>query len=389
MKLRTFFSTLFLSLLVFVSTHATALEPNGTASFSELGKQLYLGTLFLDTPAQSANDILNSSQKKRMELRFTGSMSKRRWGQNWTQSIAINSPRETMVSAADDLSAALSAFQGNLEPGDQVIIEYDPLYGTNVSVNGVILVKDKSSALFTLFLSSWIGPVPPSSQFKSAILGQADSKNDYTAFAATKPQPTRISAVKGWSTALKAEEELAAAEALAAEEAKKAEEEAVKKAEEEAIKTAEGEALEEEKRLALIEEEKLKAQEASRKQAEAEAAKRAAEAEKAKAAEEEYSVVAILAQQDYTTQIIRKIYKSVSYPKAAVKKNVQGSVRASVTVNRDGSVGKIAILQQSGFEILDKAALDAINKAAPFPAIPADVKDNSIELMVPIAFKLD
>ena len=385
---------LLLPAVVLAGTKAAALGVNGTAAYSELGSQLYLGTLYLEAPSTSAADILASSQKKRIEIRFSETMSKRRWAQTWTQSIAINSSRDDMVNAAGDLSEFLSAFQSSLEPGDAVIIDYDPLYGTSATVNGVDLVKEKSTSLFNLFLSAWIGPVPPSSQFKSAILGESDSANDHTAFLAIAPAAGRVDAIKSWSTKLKEEEEAALAEA-------QAEEEAMRLAEEEAEKKAQEEALAEEQRLALIEEEKRKAQEAARKAAEEEAARREAErvaalnaTEKAqeqqdKDEEVDLSVEAILAQQDYTGQIIAKIYKSVKYPSAAVKRNQEGSVRASVTIDRAGNLAGITLVEESEFSILNKAVLNAVNDAAPFPAIPSALRDDSVELIVPVAFKLN
>lgn len=377
-----------------MAANTQALEPNGTAIYSELGSDLYMGTLFLDTPSSSAEEILTSSQGKRMEIRFSDTMSKRRWAQNWTQSIAINSAREDMISAANDLSEVLSAFQGSLNYGDTVVIDYDPLYGTSVSVNGVALAKEKSTTLFNLFLSAWIGSVPPSSQFKSAILGESDSRNTYTTFLALKPSPENVDKVKSWNSKLKEEEERALAEA-------KAEEEAMKKAEEEAQKKAEEEAMEEAQRLALIEEEKRKAQEAARKAAEEAARKeqerlaalKAQQQSEGSVEEEEdtvdLSVESILAQQDYTTQIISQIYKSVKYPSNAVKRNQQGSVRASVVIDRAGNLLGITLVEESDYSTLNRAVLKAINNAAPFPAIPASVKDDTVEMIVPVAFKLN
>ena len=400
MKLRKVSTALVAAVCLLLSFQSLALDPVGTAPYSELGSEQYLGTLYLDSSGQSAGEVLASSQRKRMELRFLDDVSRRSWSRNWTQSMAINSPRDQMVDAADELSEVLSAFQSGLKYGDQVVIDYDPLYGTSVSVNGVDLVKEKSSTLFNLFLSTWIGPVPPNSQFKSAVLGKTDSGNDYTRFLAVTPSDERVAAVKDWSTKLKAEEEKALAEAKAEEERKLAEEEAMKKAEEEAQKQAEAEALAEQQALALIQQEKRKAQEAVRKAAEAAEAARL-EAEKAaalaqgdgEAAEDEetvdFSVEAILAQQDYTTKVIRQIYSSVAYPKSAIKRNQEGSVRAIVSIDRDGSIISVKVVEESRFRTLNEAAVDAINSAAPFPSIPEVVAEQTLDMMVPIAFRLN
>lgn len=389
MKTKNLALALLLPFLALLAFGARALEPNGTAIYSELGSQLYLGTLFLDSPSKSADEILNSSQKKRMEIRFSGTMSKRRWAQTWTQSIAINSDREDMVAAANDLSETLSAFQGNLEYGDSVIIDYDPLYGTAVSVNGVKLVTEKSAPLFKLFLSSWIGPVPPNSQFKNAILGASDSKNDYTAFLALKPSAAQLAAVQGWNTKLKEAEEQALADA-------KAEEEAIKKAEEEAEKKAEEEALAEQQKQELIAEEKRKAQEAARKAAEeAEAARKAAELkaqqEQQKPDEdaEELSAKSILAQQEYTSTVIGQIYKHVKYPSTAVKRNQQDTIRALISVDRGGNLTAVKLVDESKFGALNKAVEEAIAKAGKFPALPETIRSNSMDINVPVSFKLE
>jgi len=385
-----------LPFFLFVGAKIQALEPNGTAAYSELGNQLYLGTLYLDAPSSSANEILGSSQRKRMELRFANTMSKRRWSQTWTQSIAINSSQENMISAADDLSETLSAFQANLERGDTVIFDYDPLAGTSVSANGVMLVKNKPAALFNLFLSTWIGSVPPTSQFKNAILGTTESNSDYTAFLALSPSPQRIDELKNWGTKLKEAEERALAEA-------KAEEEAIRKAEEEAQRKAETEALEEKQRQELIAEERRKAQEAAR-QAAQEAETQRKEAERQALAqqqsssaqtpqddddgEEDLSAEGILAQQNYTNQLIGLIYKAVKYPGTAVKRNQEGSVRANITVDRAGKVVNIDLVEEAEFEILNKAVVAAINNAAPFPALPNNIRGNTMNITVPVAFKL-
>ncbi|GIX30883.1 MAG: hypothetical protein KatS3mg124_1355 [Porticoccaceae bacterium] len=400
-RTHTAFAALVLGLVttLFFPALARALEPNGSAVYSELGSELYIGTLFLEARDNDPQRILAADQKKRMEIRFTGQMTRRRWVQNWTQSIAINSSREAMTAAAAELSEALSAFRGNLEPGDQVVIEYDPARGTSLAVDGVPIVEGKSKGLFDLFLSAWIGPVPPSTDFKEAILGKVDSSATYARFLALQPSEARIAAIEAWDTPVKrAAAELAAAE----EEARRqAEEEARRKAEEEARRQAEAEA-------------RRKAEEEARRQAEvartaeaapppapqpapvevgeaptvSEAAVASTDAEAAEEEEPEISVEAILAQQDYATRVIRKIYREVKFPRRAVERGLEGSVRARITLDRDGRLLAVETVEGSGEPLLDEAALDAIRDAAPFPAMPEGIGVERLELMVPISFRL-
>lgn len=372
---------------VLLSFNAQALDPNGTATYSELGSRLFLATLFLESPSESAQEVMASTQAKRIEMRFSDRVSKRRWRQTWTQSIAINSPQDSLNAAASELSDTLDTFQSGLEYGDSVVINYDPLYGTSVSVNGVKLIQEKSLTLFNLFLSAWIGSVPPNSQFKEDILGQSDTANTYTEFLAIQPAQSRIDIVKSWNTELKQEEARRLAEAKAEAEA---EAKAMEKAEEEAEKQAEDQALEEAQRLALIEEQKKKAQEEAQRKAAEEKAKRLAEEKAAKEKAAEKAAKAVLVQQEYTTTVIGSIYKSVKYPSRAVKRNQTGSARALVTINKDGNIAGISMLEETKYDTLNAAVNSAINSAAPFPPVP-DVLDDGqpFEIVVPVTFKLN
>ncbi len=53
------------------------------------------------------------------------------------------------------------------------------------------------------------------------------------------------------------------------------------------------------------------------------------------------------------------------------------------TVNSDGTVCDVGVHQSSGYTLLDKAGMDAVYAAAPFPPPPISAK-----LVVPIDFVL-
>lgn len=399
-------SSFVLPFLLICCVKAYGLEANGAAVYTEFGNNVYIGTLYLDSPGTSADNILTSSQAKRMELRLATAMSPRRWSRNWTQSIAINAPRDVMVAAANELSAAFGAFKGDLKPGDSAIIDYNPVDGTSLSVNGVILVTGKSPELFNLFLSSWIGPVPPSTDFKNAILGMEDWDEAYAAFQSMAPEEGRVAAIEAWESEVKKAEEEAIAQAEAE---AQAEEEARKKEEEAARREAEQEELEEQQRQAMLEEEKRKAEEAARQAAvqtgnqgtaddgaDVVDAQASASADTAQDGSEgagdegdAFSVEDILAQQDYTTSIVSHIYKSVKYPATAVRRNQEGSVRAMITIDKGGNLVGVQIVEKAPYDVLNGAVEDAIRDAAPFPAIPEAIKESSIELMIPVSFRLN
>lgn len=92
-------------------------------------------------------------------------------------------------------------------------------------------------------------------------------------------------------------------------------------------------------------------------------------------------------QQLYTKEhfsyIKRIIAGKIQYPRAARLGHQQGTVLVAFTISKDGTVSELKIATSSGFDLLDKNALEAVNKAAPFPRPPV-----AAQLRVPIAYSL-
>ena len=60
----------------------------------------------------------------------------------------------------------------------------------------------------------------------------------------------------------------------------------------------------------------------------------------------------------------------LNYPDAARGKDLSGSLRIAVGINQDGSVYSVRILQSSGEQVLDQAAMHIVRLAAPFAPLP-------------------
>jgi protein TonB len=59
-----------------------------------------------------------------------------------------------------------------------------------------------------------------------------------------------------------------------------------------------------------------------------------------------------------------------------------------VVVNKSGALEKVTVAQKSRHSILNKAAIKATERAAPFPALPAALNTDEFEITVPVTFKL-
>lgn len=373
--MKRFLSIALLSLLTSLASAESELMLNGLASFEQLRHEYYLGALYLPQPAQSADDALYMPGPKRMDMRIvTESWSPRRFGRQWNQLISINNPAEQQQKLADDIIAFTNMLSDDLLGGDQLVVEQLPKKGTRVLVNGNELFSSRHEEFFNLLLNCWIGQRPPSTGFKQNILSLpgGEAGNSLLAmFEATAPTETRRRATANWSASASV-----AASAPAEAEVKKpdAADAAKKAAAEKARK--EKEAAEKEKQLALkAEQERLRQEAIARAVREAEI--------KARAEAERKQLIA-----DYSTQMVRSSYKHVRYPKRALKLNQEGTVLLEVVLKRSGDILSVKILQSAGYPALDDAAVKAVEKTAPFDALPKGIPGDSAEFTLPFTFQI-
>ncbi len=91
---------------------------------------------------------------------------------------------------------------------------------------------------------------------------------------------------------------------------------------------------------------------------------------------------------DYGNLLGRAIAKHKSYPKIAQMRGQQGDVLLDLKLDGNGNVLSANIKQGSGFDSLDKQALEMVRKASPFPAPPEALRNRNFNITVPVSFKL-
>ena len=78
------------------------------------------------------------------------------------------------------------------------------------------------------------------------------------------------------------------------------------------------------------------------------------------------------------------IQQGIDYPAMARRMGWEGKVVVSFLVLSDGSVRDVRVVQGSGHPALDRGAVDAVRKAAPFPRPPAEA-----EIITPVVYRLE
>ncbi|WP_309085915.1 TonB family protein [Chelativorans sp.] len=89
---------------------------------------------------------------------------------------------------------------------------------------------------------------------------------------------------------------------------------------------------------------------------------------------------------NYPGKIVSKLRRSLRYPREAQRQRLKGEVRVAFTVTSSGAVSGIRVVGSSGSPVLDRAAVETVQRAAPFPPIPQGAGRSSWPFTVPLAF---
>lgn len=91
---------------------------------------------------------------------------------------------------------------------------------------------------------------------------------------------------------------------------------------------------------------------------------------------------------DYVRRFMARLERYKHYPRAARVHQLEGTALLWLRVDRGGRVLAYDVEESSGHRLLDRAVLRAIERASPMPPLPANYPRTELELVVPIAFRL-
>jgi protein TonB len=90
----------------------------------------------------------------------------------------------------------------------------------------------------------------------------------------------------------------------------------------------------------------------------------------------------------WKTQVVAMLERNKRYPAAAQSRREQGVAQVFFSLDRKGRVIESRIVRSSGAAALDEEALALLRRAQPFPAPPAELPGERVDLSVPIRFNL-
>lgn len=407
-----------LTALCFSTTQADSLVLNGSAVYSHLARDLYLGGLYLPTLNDDPDYIFAATTAKRMQIIVkVPSWSPRRWSQIWQNNIVINNDDYSSDPLVQEALTTFTLFpRQDLKAGDEIIIDYQPNGNSRVLLNGDLVLEVAGSTFFNYMVNTWIGKLPPTREFRQNILGQEAVDQDQKTELLSH-QVQRAGLFSGWIAV----------------------EQAVLKAEQERIEQERAEqarlaAVAEQQRLQRIaeaeREAELQRQQLAEKQLQ-EAAKtpKAPIAPKVPVAPKVLAAPAAVAlvpqatkntaqtasvnkkpqaglvapktpdstqtavnskklEAEYIQAQLKRTADNVRYPARARLAKQQGKEVVEFDISKDGKVIALRDKESSGHRELNKAIYSAIKASEPYPPLPTDLNKDQLTLTLDYDFTL-
>lgn len=385
---------------------------NGVATHTELSQEQFIAGLYTSTLSTERNDILLREEDKRMQVRVTAdSITPRRFRRMWIEGMAINSSSSELEKHSENMAAFSNMLRVRLAAGDIFTVDRTASE-VSVIINGTTLGTINDPTFFDLLLRTWIGPVPLSSNFRDSLLKAGETDPDTLArFDATRPTDERIAAIENaiQNRPAPATEPQVAQVDTSSEGASPS---VARPAISAPGTTA---AVVRPPDLSLAQPQQERSQQSSQQQENAGtptaptprptatptarptqvavAPKPAPSAVRDSSVldeedDEEFTASSLLQQQLYIAELKRWSNKFTEYPRRALDRNQQGTVRVSVTIDRQGNVKNAEVVEETRYSLLNRGAVDIVEKASPYPAIPDDIAGENFTFSFPIIFQI-
>lgn len=90
----------------------------------------------------------------------------------------------------------------------------------------------------------------------------------------------------------------------------------------------------------------------------------------------------------WTARLFAHIARHKRYPPEAEQRRQQGTSLVRLVIDHAGNVLSARLEQSSGHALLDAEALDVVRRSAPLPALPEDIAAPTVEIFLPVGFRL-
>jgi len=90
----------------------------------------------------------------------------------------------------------------------------------------------------------------------------------------------------------------------------------------------------------------------------------------------------------YQDMVATKLAHAKRYPERALRRHTTGEGAIRIKISAAGEVADFEIVRSTESPILDEELKEMVERAAPFPPFPSDLRKESLAIVIPVSFQL-
>ena len=87
---------------------------------------------------------------------------------------------------------------------------------------------------------------------------------------------------------------------------------------------------------------------------------------------------------DWKQDVVKLIARKQVYPRAALSREIEGSAKVQITIDRTGHVTSYDVVQPTGHKELDEDIPKLVKRIDPLPAPPSALADSDLSMTLPL-----
>ncbi len=156
-----------------IQTETMELDLNGygTRTYGVFNTKIYVAALYLSTPSNDPNTILDGDSNKQITMQYMRKIDQDDMREGWDYYFKQACPQQD-CSAYRDAIADFQALVIAAKPKDRYDYRFYAADRVDVVVNGELKGTITGKNFARLLLSTWIGAAPPTEELKKSLLGK-------------------------------------------------------------------------------------------------------------------------------------------------------------------------------------------------------------------------
>lgn len=395
----------------------------GVSPYQQLSRTLFYARL-VSTKGISAEELLEGNVAFQLDVVVSEkSLSARRWRSLFMEGVMINHQLDQLAGYTADLNQMMRKFTLRLKKGDLLEVQYHPVNGSRVRLNGIDFGAFEQAQFSLLLLRGWVGDVPLSTGFKKALFSDRSAaiQAEMDSFALTperraatsqalRDKAANTSVVSGAVTstattklskstaptpkvlppitvAVTQPERLSAPVAVSrtpVQPVAKAPASTSNNSSSASIKTAAKKPAQkvEESKPSSVKPLQESVPVVSSVQTEMNVQKPEDTTDVVDVMNEEV----LRLRQEYYRKLVASVSAKKAIPFKAFQRGWKGEVRIEVTINRIGEVQNVTVLEPSRYDLFNEQAVIAAETAQPLPEMPTKIQGEQFTFSVPLSY---